>query len=508
MDNENKVDSNLSAKEVAAYREYGEKLDAEAVGIARRALEDNEGNLNATLSPEDCETLSRINVERENVAAVLRQAEGDKRVKDFQKTKESMEEKASAYRERQAKLDAKFHQNLIDVGRGKFDGVDGAPALNTGQPLVAKDPVTGKNVVYPVPAVFTTDKHGQKVDNVEAGFRLMNIIQGDAFGKYDAFGNKIDTHNAPVGKEKISAELGTTAYTLTTQGGILYEYMIQVNELASYCKIQQTQGVNEFLVDVRTGIGNYATAGPLAQGSTIPNIDSSFVTRTIRYKKYGVRKGYNYELTNTMEPWDFDNLVLRDLGEFLGNTVGQHIVAGDDSVGSGETQQWNGFMQTIKDQATMQFTGVANASFLKTSSPEPGIKNWSDFMGSLPKEYWKKPSKKAVMSLATWTGLMGLTDGEDRKLYNSNMSLGELSIPMFNVGIVLDENVDDGNAANEIPIFYGDLESGCLAFFDGPRIDYSPLEAGYETDRLYYRGIIGRGFEVIDYNALRGYEVQ
>ena len=80
-------------------------------------------------------------------------------------------------------------------------------ALSLPQPLIARNPRTGRNEVYPVNAVFSTsedDKHNREA-NIEASFRQMEMVQADRFGEYDPITGK-RLMDAPTSRQLVEAQ--------------------------------------------------------------------------------------------------------------------------------------------------------------------------------------------------------------------------------------------------------------------------------------------------------------
>ena len=358
-------------------------------------------------------------------------------------------------------------------------------------PLIARNPVTGRNEVHPFPAIFAGKGNDQDA-NLEAAFRNAEMIAADKVGRYD-----------PVTGQRrgvVQADQDLADYTQLTQGGMLHLYEIQMNELAMYMDVKQTPYINNYLVDRRTTVPN---AGLVGEAGTINVSDSGFDTVTITPRKFGYQKRMSYESGMTQEPWSMANTLMMDGGIGLGNGIGALIVTGDGTTGTGMAQQWQGIDAWGNATAAARFTLPTAATFLPTTGTNNfGIDAMSRFCGSLPKEYFRKPNKKMVMRLSLWTRLQGAVDREMRKLFDSNSSLGDLQLPDFNVSVVLDENVDAGTAQNDNAIYYGDLMSFCLVYFGSTRVDFSPYEA-WNTDQLSWRFIAHRGFANIDPNGIR-----
>ena len=499
----------FSPQEIAALRERKEAVEAKWVATAREQFSEGEDGdkavLTAEVSPEAQETIARLEAEWRTITASLKLQTEAKERADYIGAEEDLTRNAPKYRDRQAKMAVEFYRNLVAVGQNEYrnPAPDKAKGLAPGslelkRPAIGRDPITGENKVYPFPAVFAG--RGDDDDaSIAASFRNAEMIAADAVGRYDPVtGKRLGV---------VQADQNLADYTQLTQGGMLHLYEIQMNELARYVDVKQTPYINNYLVDRRTTVPNAAL---VTEAGSIAVNDSDFDTVTITPRKLAMQKRMSYESGMTMEPWEMSNVLMRDGGIGIGNAVGELIVSGDGTTGTGMAQQWQGIDAFIKSAATYQHDpNLPNANFLPTAvggTNNFGIREMSNFMGTLPKEYFRMAGKMLVMSLAVWTRLQGAEDGEQRKLFDSNSSIGDLQLPDFNVGVVLDENVDAGTATNEVPIYYGHLGSFCLVYFGPTRIDFSPYEA-WSTDQLSWRFIAHRGFANIDVNGIRGFKV-
>ena len=292
----------FSPTELAALRERREALSAqwvEAVRSEAASGKDGETSLEAGLSTEAQERIQRIQGEYEVVSATIKEHQQAKERKDLRQADEDLTAKAPNYRELQAKAEAEFYKNLVDVGRGKYenpnpgDDVRGGAhpgALAVPQPLIARNPRTGKNEVYPVNAVFSTSDDKQREANIEASFRQMEMVQADRWGEFDPVTGQ-RRPDAPTSRQLLQAQdslgfdqgntitnVDRVATTYLNQGGMLYQYEIQRNELVQYMDIKQLGAVNDFLIDRRTAIGG--DVGLVNEAGSISTIESTFDTLT------------------------------------------------------------------------------------------------------------------------------------------------------------------------------------------------------------------------------------
>ena len=523
----------FSATELAALRERRDAVATQWVNAVRAEAQpgkDGEVSLEAGLSTETQEKIERLHREYQVLAASLKEGEKAKEQADLVKANEDLTSNAPRYRDLQAKREAAFFKNLMAVGTGQYrnETPDDDPRagahpgqLPIAQPLIARNPHTGKNQVYPVSAVFPTGDSDSKRSeaSVEASFRKMEMIQADRFGQFDPLtGNKVGRHQAPVGKQ-LEADLGfdvgapnvseAVADEYLNQGGMLYLYEIQRNELAMYMDIKQVPYVNDFLIDRRTSVGTLTNAGLVEESGTIPAIDSAFDTITITPKKFAFLKGMSYESSRLQEPWSVAQTIMTDAGILMGNTFGEQIVNGDPNATPTRArmaQEWEGLKTWAKASGNANNIVLSSiANFLPTPSTATsfGIPHLATFLTGLDKEYFRAPNKLLSMSLATWGKFQGVTDGERRKLFDSNTSLEDMVLTPWNIRVVIDENWDDGATAGDIPWFYGDFMSGCFVMYGPVRVDYS-MEYRFDTDRMYWRFISHRGFRVVDPNGFKG----
>lgn len=526
MQEATEAQASFAPNELAALRERREAVKEEWVKAARAEMTAAEGKagLVAEISGEAQETINRLSAEWDTITDLIKKEEAAKASADLVKADEELSAQAPNYRDRQARLMAQWYDDFMAVGRGEYTNPSPNAAagetpgtLSMGQPLIARNPRTGKNEVYPVSPVFAGEGKNRRA-NVEASMRQMAIISEDKFGKYDPVtGNRVG-HTAPVGRELVEADLGKdrnspgvqeqVSDTYLIVGGQLYLYEIQMNELAQYFNIIQTPNINQITVNRRTAVGD---AYLMDEASSINTRDSSFDTVTIDPFKVGQIRGASYESLNMLaEPFSVAETIVRDAGISQGNFIGRLLVTGDGSTGSRLAQQPQGLRTwALIAGNNNNFDLGSAANFLTDDTPTFGVEEMSKFMGSLPKEYFKMPGKMLVMPLRVWTALVGRQDGDNRQLWSVGAQDGpwknnmDFSLPQYNVRVVLDENFDAGTATGQIPMFYGDLTCWTLAYYGAPRIDFS-TEYGYQSDRYYWRFITYRGFQNIDPNGAKG----
>ena len=515
MANDNTAEAtSFSPTEIAALRERREKIDAQWVDEVRKNITTAEANgqngLEAEISEESQQVISRLAEERKAITASLKQETDAKENADFVKAQESMTSNAPRYRDHLAKANADFVENLLKAGQGEYRNSNPDPeqqihpgTLVIAQPLIASNPATGRNEVHPVPAIFPKNGENRRAD-VEASMRLANMIAEDKAGFYDPITGMRNTDAV------VKADVDLSAYTQLTQGGMLHLYEIQQNELAQYVKVVQTPNINNYLVDRRTAVPN---ASLTAESGNVSNTgtDSSFSTVNIGPRKFAYQKGMSYESGMTMEPWSMAQTITLDGGIGLGNGVGEQMVTGDGSTGSGMAQQFEGIIAWAKTSGNANNTEIGSSANFRNRVSTWGHKEVSDLMAGIPKEYFRRPNRKLVMRLEEWALLVSrtvsTTDG--RRLFHSSwnaggaMGMNSLRLDDYGVEIVLDQNMEDGATAGEIPFFYGDLTGICLVMFGPVRVEFSPHVA-FTTDQLRWKFVAYRNQGFVDEFAITG----
>ena len=472
-------------------------------------------------TPEVLERTERYQREYDTLQAAIQRAEKAKERDNLTKAQEDLTSAAPRMRDLQADLDAKTHRAFMEVGQNRYRAESKHPHCDTtselylGQPAIVRNTATGRNEVMPFPAQFGADNDTM---SLERTYRMAEIVQADKFGLFTADGSRVDGHNSPVGKQRrvhailaddadLSSGGGPAAgWDLTTIGGMLVQYMIQMNDFLQWCKVIQTDSINNMIIDRRTEV---AAAGRVQQSGTIPSADSTFNNVELNVFKYGVIRQYTFETTMFAEPWSVAQTVAQDGGIALTNGIGQDLVTGGGTTPTPD--EIEGIVTYIKaNTATTAFTGVDNTNFLRGTNAF-GHSQMAQFVGSLQKEYFRMPSKKMMMPLSIWSKLMGLVDGDERPLFvnagpNQDSNINNFSLPQYAVDVVLDENLDPGTATSQVPIVYGDLMGYCARLARGVRVDFS-TEYGYANDRLAYRFLQHAGGVVVDINAFKGYQV-
>ena len=450
----------------------------------------------ASVSNETMEAVKNIQVEYDLVDSTISAMDKAAAADKYREARDDLTKGTHHARDAQHKLDAQALDSIVKAGHNKYaaggdvtrgEYCEHPGEVDLGQPCIAWNGQAGRNEVMPFPFV-PAKKNANSKDGYRAGFeasfRNADIIAADKVGLYDPLtGAKVDGHNAPVGRYRtLEATIDTSDYTLTTIGGELYVYLVQENEFISICEIIQSPNINRFEIIRRR---NVPTAGAVAEDGQIPISDSVFDPNlTLDPQKYGFIKQYTYETTMQREPWMMAALMAMDGGIGLRNGIGQDLVTGTG------TNEIEGVLTWAKSAAgsAVRLPAIGNANFVGGSN-QIGIPQITAIATSIPKEYMKSPAKRMVMSLDTWSGLMALVDGDNRKLLrDSNMDVDDMSLSEFNSRILLDENMDSRTfSAADIPVIFGDFqESICVLLSGGPRVDFS-TEFGFQNDRLSLR---------------------
>ena len=211
--------ASFAPNELAALRERQEAVKSEWVAAVRSEIQAAEGDVGlvAEVSGETQEQVLRLAAEYDFVSGLIRREEDAKAAAGLVAADEDLTRKAPNYRDRQARIEAKWYDDFLEIGKGpkgrysnaspNAASLETAGTLSMGQPLIARNPVSGKNEVYPVAAIFAGEGPRRQA-SVEASMRQMAIIAEDKFGKYDPIsGNRVG-HRAPVGREVVTADLG------------------------------------------------------------------------------------------------------------------------------------------------------------------------------------------------------------------------------------------------------------------------------------------------------------
>ena len=134
----------------------------------------------------------------------------------------------------QVRRDALTHRNLMRAAKNRYAGEDNLKGFHEhpgevvlGQPLIARDPVTGYNEVLPIPFVPAEAGEGEDayLKSLEASFRYGEIVRAGKEGDYDAkTGNRLSRLSQAA---QLQAQAETSDINLTSIGGDLYAEMVR-----------------------------------------------------------------------------------------------------------------------------------------------------------------------------------------------------------------------------------------------------------------------------------------
>ena len=404
----------------------------------------------------------------------------------------------------QVRRDALTHRNLMRAAKNRYAGEDNLKGFTEhpgevvlGQPLIARNPVTGYNEVLPIPFVAAEagDDEDAYLKSLEASFRYGEIVRAGKEGQYDAkTGNRLSRLSQAA---QLQAQAETSDINLTSVGGDLYAEMVRRDTFMSVCKIQQVPNLKPGTR--RPGGRPFRLLTAVAEdGAIVANLGDTWRNIDVDFKKYGIILQYTHETTQVESAWSMGQLLAMDAGTAVRNGFNQDLLT---AAAGGNTL--DGFIPVIKATSAYQTSGGANNQFPGSIS----VTQMAQWTTSIPKEYMTSPNKRLVMSLATWTGIMGRVDNDQRKLFrDSNMSVDDLQLAEYNVRVVLDDNLEAGGATGEVPILFGDMQSFCVILAGGPRMDFS-TEFGFVNDRLALRVIQHVGSAIVDTKGFKGVTV-
>jgi len=406
-----------------------------------------------------------------------------------------------------AKLEAETFDTLKKMGSERYYN-DRPPVQADARtwempmPLIARGS-DGKNKVHPIRAIFRSDVE-EGVD-LEATFRHREILEASKWGEYDPVtGDRL----VDMDTRMLSAAIERTDFAVPTMVTDLYRFMVNRNWLAQYCRIVQTDNLNNIQVNRRTAVPTAVIIGTAAnrgESQAISASDSTYSSVVLQAWKYAFYTDHSYEALNSGLPWSITSEIARDGGIALANAIGAHMVTGSGAT-TGNSPQPQGVSTWIKATAAAQITGVARANFLAgTNAFDLG--EMIKVLTSQPKEYMRSPSNLLLMRKSVYAGLLSLADKDGRALFfmQNDPNTG---LPMSVIGqrMEIDENVDDASKANNIPLIMGDFDGMFLRYAGGPRIDYS-AHVRFTNDEYRYRFIQHADARIVDTLTFRGYEV-
>ena len=406
-----------------------------------------------------------------------------------------------------AKLNAEAFKNLISVGRNTFTAKRVPEQGHPGEWELAAPAIIkgsdGKNRVHPFPAVYN-DRNGGTVD-VEASFRNAEMIKAGVAGQYDPLtGMRLDAAADPIRQPDVPASIPDLVVDL-------YRYMITRNELAQYCRVFQTAGLNDLPIQRRTAVPKATIVGPGTDPAYGENTDigfqqSDFDETELKAFKYAFISQYSYEAAMSVEPWSIAAQVVEDGGIGLANGFGEHVLIGNGPAHA-TAKQPQGILTAIKANSGQQVTGVAAATAFTgaRNARTFGIDQFTNFLTSLSIPYFKSPNLRLITGIAAWGNLLSVTDTNGQPIFNANMNVKDMTLPKFGLSVSLDQNMESV-AQNNYPFVIGDLNGHAVRYAGGVRIDFSS-EFGWRKDLLSYKFVMYGDAVQIDINAFKGYRL-
>ena len=400
---------------------------------------------------------------------------------------------------RQAKVNAKYFKDLVDVGfGGKYENPgkiaeQGHPGeLLLPAPAIIKGE-DGVNRVHPFPAVY--DEKSDSMD-LEATFRHAEMIKAGVTNKYDPkTGKRLEAAgDDPIVTTDVPAAIPDLSVDL-------YRYMITRNEVGMYCRVYQTSGLNDLPIQRRTHIPVASIVGDdsdYGQNTDIMDSQSQFDSFTLKAFKYAFISQYSYESMMTVQPWSMAAQVAEDGGIALANGFGAHVVNGS---GSGQPR---GISTAVKASTTQTVDGVSAANaFTGTNLFKWG--SFVSFITALPIPYFKAMGKYLITGLPAWGNLLSVTDTNGQQIFNPEMNVNQLSLPKFGLNVILDQNIDQNIAANSYPFIIGDLDGHAVRYAGGARVDFTD-QLDWKKDLLSYKFVQYADCDQLDVHAFRGYK--
>jgi len=498
----------LEARKTAVSAEMTTLLEDrfEATRQELGADADDKAILSQPLEGETLETHEKLCAEHDRIVQQLRVLrdtdEGDKVAQE----QSDLLVSASASKH-YAKQEAEMYRNLMKLGTQQFSA-ERVPAqadartLEMPIPLIARNS-DDRNQVYPIRAVFRDDVNNPTVD-LEATFRHREILEAGKWGQYDPLsGAKMENLDAQV----LQAAVERTDFTVPTMVTDLYRYMVNRNLLAQYCRIIQTDHLNNITVNRRTAtqtatiIGTATTRG---EGAAISASDPTYSAITLQAWKYAFYTDHSYEALNSGLPWSVTAEIARDGGIALANAIGAHMVTGSGAT-TGNSPQPQGVSTYVKANNANKITGVAVGKFLTAAGNLFELGEMIKILTGPPKEYMTSPNLMLLMRKAVYAGVISVKDSDGNALFfYQRTPSGGLPGEIIATSLLLDENVDDGSKAANSPIIVGDFDGLFLRYAGGPRIDYS-AHVAFTNDLYRYRFIQHADARIVDPNSFRGY---
>ena len=419
--------------------------------------------------------------------------------------KEELLAKAPTERERQAKADAQAVKDLLAAGTGDYRAKripDGGTdrTLEFTQPLILRDPTTGRNTVHSTPAVFGNDG---AVDE-HASWRAAEIIAADRRADFNlASGERV--------RHAITDIDADTVGSLPEIARDLYRYLIIRNTVAQYCTIIQTAGVNDVNIPRRTTvpkaeiIGNRSNYG---QSHAIAEENSGFGYITLRAMKYAFYTGASFEALRDLTPWSLAAQIVEDGGIGLANGMGEHIVNGQGpKTSDGDGSEPTGILKATEGGAQSVTLNKKLAEAFNSSDQAKRFiaRDVFEPMKVLDQAYGNAPNLMFLMNFATYVDLVTLTTVEGNPVFfDQATAAGGADLRRRSIGSIpvhYDQNMP-AQAATKTAWVFGDLKGHIVRYAGGPRVDRSD-QVRFLNDDIVWRFIHHCDAGQIDPNAMK-----
>ena len=221
--------------------------------------------------------------------------------------------------------------------------------------------------------------------------------------------------------------------------------------------------------------GNGVTA--VGEGKAIPTAEETFTKVTLKTAKWGYITPVTWELMNRVSGWSVESLVVDDMRELMGLTVGFLTMRGAGG-GTTHTQPQGLHTEIVKSANDTRSVTSGNAA--------AGLK-WDEMVDAQHKPvstYSLSPSSAWIAAWAT-CGAIRKIKADGYPLFDPDPT-GEF--PGYALGrpIVPDDSMPAIADGAKGVILYGDASKYVLRTAGGVRLDYS-FEDGFRTDTSTWR---------------------
>lgn len=443
----------------------------------------------------------------QNSIKILEAEIDDKRVK---KTEDEIHGKYWDFVEQKAKINAKLAEDIIKVGRNKYQAEDIvwdetlASTLCIDAPFIEMG-TDGVNRVMPFRPIYKSKEESKNREvDIHATYRQAEIYASGMAGKFDPItGLYIEGNPSPA--SPASAAPQTTAVTEKAIPDLsigLYRYLITMNKIVRYCDVRQVSGLNTHWVNRRTQIPEGVIVDPRTSGGT-PYGGEGFTLseKKLTYDaigidlwKYGFIMGYTFESEYAVKDWSVPGQILMDGGTALSNILGKHVMIGDG------VRKPMGIVPSIA--TANQKAAGAHGTFLSATGNTYKRPELIKLMtGQTSQAYFEMGNYYLFMNKNTWGNFISIEDGSGRAAFLAYGSRANSITPgqiFTGESVMLDQNIDD-IASGKQPLVYADPMGHVVMLADGMRIDFSK-EWGFAEDVLAYRFIQFAGAAQVDPN--------